>query len=113
MIQNNTTVPGVAWGQGCRAWEVLGTSELSVKHERMPPSTSEVRHHHRYAQQFFFVLSGTLKIEIAGAVHVLQPQDGLSVAPEAPHQAINDSDGVVEFLVISAPSTSGDRVEVD
>jgi oxalate decarboxylase/phosphoglucose isomerase-like protein (cupin superfamily) len=38
---------------------------LSVIEEQMPSGASEVRHYHRNAQQFFFILSGQATLEAA------------------------------------------------
>ena len=100
------------WGGDCDGWRLVDRDSLSVIHERMPPGRAEVRHWHGKARQFFFVLSGELTMEVAGARHVLGPGIGLEIAPEAPHQAINASPEPVEFLVVSQPTTRGDREEV-
>lgn len=99
------------WGGDCDGWRLVDGDSLSVIHERMPPGRAELRHRHAKARQFFFVLSGELTMEVAGSRHVLGPGTGLEIAPEAPHQAINVSPGPVEFLVISQPTTRGDREE--
>lgn len=112
MIRSRETAPPVAWGDGCEAWALHDDKALSMKHERMPPYTSEVRHVHETAQQFFFVLSGALKLEVDGEAFVLRDHEGLSVPPRVAHQAINDSSGAVTFLVISTPTTDGDRIEL-
>ena len=111
MIRNKLTSPHGNWGADCDAWELLATPGLSVKHERMPPGTQEVRHHHARSGQFFFVLSGELVMEIEGNRFSLCREDGIAVAAGERHQARNDSAGPVEFLVVSSPPTSGDRFE--
>lgn len=63
--QQNTT-PG---GDGCDGWHLLRGEELSVIQERMPPKTSEVAHFHTRSRQFFYVISGTLSILLAGKLH--------------------------------------------
>lgn len=82
---------------------------LSVIEERMPPGSAEVRHRHARARQFFYVLAGRLDLEVEGLVHSLDAGVGLEVAPGAAHQAFNRSGADVEFLVISQPSSHGDR----
>lgn len=103
--------PRYAWGEGCDGWHLVRTADLSVIEERMPPGTSEVRHHHARARQFFFVLSGALELEVAGEVVRLGPRQGVEIAPGVPHQARNRSGGPVEFLVVSQPPSHGDRIE--
>lgn len=98
------------WGGGCDGWHLVKGEALSVIHERMPAGRGEVRHYHERSRQFFFVLAGQLTLEVAGARHVIGAQAGLEVMPLAPHQALNESTADVEFLVISHPTTRGDRV---
>lgn len=76
----------------------------------MPVNISEVRHFHNQVRQFFFVLSGTAKLEVNGEHIILNPQEGIELEPLTPHQMINDSNKDVEFLVISQPTSKGDRV---
>lgn len=111
MIRNRSTANHAIWGDGCDAWELLAGPALSVKHERMPPGTREIRHHHMKAEQFFFVLAGELVMEVEGASVTLRPQEGISVPAGQRHQAINQGPEPSEFLVVSAPSTIVDRIE--
>ena len=98
------------WGGTCDGWHLVRASALSVIEERMPPGTHEVRHRHAHARQFFYVLSGTLAIEVEGTPHRLDARTGLELPPGTAHQAINDSTADVEFLVISTPPSHGDRI---
>lgn len=100
------------WGAHCDAWHLVKTPGLSVIHERMPPDAAEVRHAHNAARQFFFVLSGTVTLEVGGRIEALGPQQGLEIAPGEPHQMRNESNEPIEFLVISQPPSHGDRVLV-
>lgn len=97
------------WGAVCDGWHLVKTAELSVIHERMPPGTSEVRHYHERAHQFFFVLQGTATLEIAGKIETLRRHEGAEVPPGVPHQISNVSERKVEFLVISQPTSRDDR----
>ncbi len=107
---NTTTAEHYLWGDGCDGWHLVRAEGLSVIQERMPPGTKEVRHAHGRARQFFYVLSGTLTMEVAGVATRLAPGDGVEVPPGVPHQALNDSDADVAFLVISQPPAQGDRI---
>jgi mannose-6-phosphate isomerase-like protein (cupin superfamily) len=98
------------WGAGCDGWRLVDQAGLSVIHERMPPGAAEARHYHQAARQFFFVLVGAATMELNGERLTLRAQQGIEIAPGAPHQISNDSDADVEFLVISQPTTRGDRV---
>jgi mannose-6-phosphate isomerase-like protein (cupin superfamily) len=99
-----------SWGSGCDGWHLLKTPALSVIEERMPPGRSEVRHYHQKASQVFYVLSGSLSIEVDGEVFELNARQSLSVAAGKSHQVQNLSAENVELLVISHPPSHEDRV---
>lgn len=101
------------WGEVCDGWHLVKGQDLSVIHERMPPHTAEIRHVHQVSRQFFFVLKGIATLEIDGEIVKLQAQEGAEVPPQVPHQMLNASEADVEFLVISQPTTRGDRMAVD
>ncbi|NQS84227.1 cupin domain-containing protein (plasmid) [Pantoea allii] len=100
------------WGNNCDGWHFVKSQDLSIIYEHMPPATSETRHVHSRARQFFFILEGQLTMEIEGVVHRLQAQQGIEIPPGARHQARNDSSDSVTFLVISQPTTRGDRADL-
>jgi mannose-6-phosphate isomerase-like protein (cupin superfamily) len=95
----------------CDGWHLVKTSELSVIEELMPPNTSELRHSHARARQFFFVLEGELTLEVDHHNFVLRAGEGLEISPNQNHQAINRSASPARFLVTSQPPSHGDRVE--
>lgn len=99
-----------SWGAGCDAWHMVQDTGLSVIEESMAPGTSEVRHYHQRAQQFFFVLAGQATMEADGQVIQLSAGQGLRIVPGMPHQLRNASSKPVRFLVISQPPSHGDRV---
>ncbi|MFE8585947.1 cupin domain-containing protein [Sphingomonas sp. NCPPB 2930] len=86
---------------------------MMVIEERMPAGTSERRHLHMVARQFFYVLTGALTMELEGVSHVVTAGSGIEIPPQARHQARNDSPADIRFLVVSTPSTRGDRIELD
>jgi mannose-6-phosphate isomerase-like protein (cupin superfamily) len=100
------------WGDGCDGWTLVNHQNMLVIHEKMPSDTSELRHFHSVSRQFFFVLSGELTMELEGVMHHLSSQQGIEIPPNTRHQARNQSAAPVEFLVISHPSSRGDRTEI-
>jgi len=100
------------WGGMCDGWHFVKRADMSVIAERVPPGAKETRHFHSAARQFFFILSGCAVIEINGERVTLVEGQGFEVAPGIPHQFMNESSEEVHFLVISHPSTRGDRVDV-
>ena len=98
------------WGANCDGWHLVKNEMLSVIEEQMPPGTSEVRHYHRKAQQFFFILAGSAEMELDGDKLVLGAGEGLHIAPEMVHRISNAAGEPLRFLVISQPPSHGDRV---
>jgi mannose-6-phosphate isomerase-like protein (cupin superfamily) len=100
------------WGIGCDGWHLVKQDNLSVITERVPAGKSEQRHFHTYSWQFFYILTGEAVIEVDGERQILQAQQGIEIAPGVVHQFRNESSSEVTFLVVSAPKSHGDRVEV-
>ena len=113
MKTGKATAEHYVWGKSCDGWRLSDDAELSVIQERMPPHTSETRHLHETARQFFFILSGEAAMERNGTVTVLKQHEGIEIPPDTPHTMMNRSDDAVEFLVISSPSTKGDRISFE
>jgi len=109
MKTNKTTAEHYTWGHGYDGWRLVDRPQLSVILEKMPPGASEERHYHETARQFFLVLKGRASIEIEGETHVLDPEEGVEVAPKLSHRISNRSHEDLEFVVTSQPSTQGDR----
>lgn len=101
------------WGDACAGWHLLKSQELSIIEERMPPHTAERRHFHQKADQFFYVLSGDAQMEIEAEIFILTAGSGIFIEHGRRHRISNKSDQDVTFLVISRPTTRGDRQEVD
>jgi mannose-6-phosphate isomerase-like protein (cupin superfamily) len=97
------------WGEHCDGWHLLNHEALSVIQERVPPGKAEVRHYHEQARQFFFILRGTATMHVEAETVVLREGEGLEIPPHVPHLFRNASEADVVFLVISAPTTRGDR----
>ena len=99
------------WGGDNDGWHLLQRHDLSVIAEHVPPGGREQRHHHGHARQFFYIVSGRAVIELAGREVALAAGQGLEIPPGLPHQFSNPFDQAVDFLVVSQPSTRGDRTD--
>ena len=99
------------WGQNCDGWHLLKSAEVSIIQERMPSNTFEIRHAHDKSRQFFFILSGEATVEMNGEVQDLKVNQGIEIPPQTPHQMMNKSDDVLEFVVISCPPSQADRID--
>ena len=72
-------------GGNCDGWHLAASPNLSVIKERVPSGSSEVRHLHNEAEQFFYGLNGFATLEVAGAIHVLGHNQGFHVPTGVPH----------------------------
>jgi mannose-6-phosphate isomerase-like protein (cupin superfamily) len=100
------------WGQVCDGWHLLKLPDLSVIQERVPPGAGEARHFHTRARQFFYVIKGAATLEFSEKSVTFSAGQGVHVPPGIEHRFSNASSEEVVFLVISSPSTAGDRTNV-
>ncbi|MGB8731677.1 MAG: cupin domain-containing protein [Candidatus Sulfotelmatobacter sp.] len=97
------------WGNDCDGWHLVKDGSLSVIEEFIPSGGCEIRHSHKKAQQFFYILSGEAMMEVEGRSTLLRAGTGIRILPGARHQISNPSSGPVRLLVISQPPNRGDR----
>lgn len=97
------------WGDNCSGWHLVKSQKLSVIEESMPPLTLEQKHYHEKAQQFFRILKGTATFEIEDSIITVNEGDGIHIPPMTKHRIRNDQTEDLEFIVISEPTTRGDR----
>jgi mannose-6-phosphate isomerase-like protein (cupin superfamily) len=99
------------WGVDCDGWHLVKDKQLSVIEEFMPPGAAEVRHYHKHSQQFFYILTGEVLMEIDGENMLIPAGSGIRILPGVRHQIRNPSSGPVRFLVVSQPASHGDRID--
>lgn len=112
MIQSKDNSKHYIWGNACDSWVLEDSTGLSVKQERMPAGTAEKLHFHESAKQVFYILEGEAVLYINGEKFLVKKGESISVRPKSEHFIANESHEVVEFLVISNPSTAHDRTEI-
>lgn len=100
------------WGEISEGWHLLKRDDMSVIQERVPAGRAEVMHYHEIVRQFFYILEGEAIMVFEDREVVLQKGNGIEIAPQVKHQFKNRSHADVHFLVISVPSTRGDRVNL-
>ncbi len=116
--QPNSAQPGAVsrenaehyrWGVDCDGWHLVKDKHLSVIEEFMPPGSAEIRHYHQHAQQFFYILTGEVLMEVDGQNTLIPAGSGIRIPPGMRYQIRNPSSGPVRFLVISQPPSHADR----
>jgi mannose-6-phosphate isomerase-like protein (cupin superfamily) len=100
------------WGGNCDGWHLLKRDDMSVIQERVPAGGAEVMHYHETARQFFYILEGRGTMVLEDREITLENGKGIEIEPMVKHQFTNNSQADVHFLVISVPSTRGDRVNL-
>jgi len=100
------------WGGICDGWHLLKRDDISVIQERVPAGGTEVMHYHNVSRQFFYILDGEGVMIFDDRQIVLNKGQGIEINPQEKHQFKNQSNADVHFLVISVPTTRGDRVNV-
>jgi mannose-6-phosphate isomerase-like protein (cupin superfamily) len=112
---STTNAEHYKWGgpnnDAADGWYLVRTPELNIIEELIPPGISETRHHHKQARQFFYVLSGTLSMEIEHHAFTLNSGEGIEVSPGQSHQAFNKGPDPLRILVTSQPPSHGDKFE--
>lgn len=98
------------WGGTSDGWRLVDGEGLSVIEERVPPGGREEWHFHERARQFFYVLEGSALMRTAEGDVALRPGQGVEIPPLLAHRFTNPGDEPVRFLVISTPTTRGDRI---
>ncbi len=104
--------PHYQWGGVSEGWRLLDLADMSVIQEKVPPGAGETTHVHARARQFFYILRGRAVIELPSGPVALSAGQGVHVEPGVPHRFANDSPDDVEFLVVSTPTTRGDRTDL-
>lgn len=100
------------WGDINDGWHLLKRDDVSIIQEHVPAGGAEVMHFHNVARQFFYILEGEGTIIFEDHQVNLQKGQGLEIPPKVKHQFTNRSQDDVHFLVISFPTTRGDRINV-
>jgi len=112
MLVSTKNAEHYVWGEICDGWHLLRRDDMSIIQERVPASGAEVMHYHNVARQFFYILEGTATIVFEDREVILGVGEGIEIEPQVKHQFKNYSKGDVHFLVISVPSTRGDRINL-
>ena len=111
---SKSTKKAYQWGDGGISWPLVETMGLLVVEETLAPGGSEKHHYHNQAVQCFYMLVGSAVMQFADGQNVEIDTDmTLHIPPETCHAIVNQTGEEIRFLVISAPSSRGDRHEVE
>jgi len=109
---NKSTAKHYVWGDQFDAWDLIDQETLTIKQLKMPAHTVEPLHYHQNAKQFFYILKGKATLRLSQERIGLTEQDGIEILPNIPHQMINETNDVLELMVVSTPSANKDKIIV-
>ena len=84
----------------------------SLAEASLPPGGATERHHHREAEEIYFLLEGEGTMEIDGETRTVGPGDAVLIPPGARHQ-ITAGDAGLRFLCACAPPYSHEDTFLD
>jgi len=112
LMISTETAEHYIWGEACDGWHLLKRDDMSVIQERVPAGCAEVMHYPERARQFFYIPEGTGTMIIEDSEIVLENGKGMEIETMIKHQFKSNSQVDVHFLMVSVPSTRGDRVNL-
>jgi mannose-6-phosphate isomerase-like protein (cupin superfamily) len=83
--------------------ERTGSENMGARLWRMPPMSASTLHKHIRAEEFYFVLEGTGRIQIGDETLTVPKYGGVLVGPDQIRQVFNDSDEEILWLIVGAP----------
>jgi mannose-6-phosphate isomerase-like protein (cupin superfamily) len=100
------------WGNACEGWNLVAEASFSVKQEKMPSGTAEQWHYHQFAQQFFYIITGTALFEIEEEAYTVEASEGMHIPAGKKHRIVNQGNTELTFILSSQPSTANDRINL-
>ena len=111
---SRNTQKAYKWSDGGVGWPLVETEGLLVIEETLAPGCGEKHHYHNQAEQCFYMLAGCAVMQLADGHHVeIDTGMAIHITPKTIHAIVNQTDKEIRFLVMSAPSSRGDRHEVE
>jgi mannose-6-phosphate isomerase-like protein (cupin superfamily) len=97
---------------------LLDRSNAPVANQSLAEATiatgeATVRHHHRIAEEIYYLIEGTGEMEIDGEVTAVGAGDAILIPPGAWHRIRATGDGPVRLLCACAPPWSAEDTHVD
>jgi mannose-6-phosphate isomerase-like protein (cupin superfamily) len=88
--------------------ELHHTEQQSLAEATLEPGEATERHYHARSEEIYFVLKGSGRIEVDGAVRTVRPGDAILIPAAAWHTLENDGTSELRILCCCAPPYSHD-----
>ncbi len=92
---------------------VAPVAHHSLAEATLPPGGRTDRHHHRLAEEMYYLLEGEALMEIDGEERVVVPGDAVLIPPGARHQITNTGIGHLTFLCTCSPPWTAEDTYLD
>jgi len=106
ILQNLSSQKPFTTADGSQIRSILDSTNAPVKNQSlaeasMPAGTATLRHYHKDAEEFYFLLDGTGTMEVDGEVVNVGPGDAILIPPGSWHQITAHEP--LRFLCCCAP----------
>jgi len=113
-VRNAQHVRGVESAHGEVVYELLGafaggSRTHSLAQIVIPPGKGSLKHHHPVAEESYYILSGTARMELDGEIAELGPGDSVIIRPHQVHQIANAGESDLTLLAICVPAWTPDN----
>lgn len=113
-VRNAQHVRGIESEHGEIVYELLGASAggsraHSLAQIVIPPGKASLKHYHPVAEESYYILSGTARMELDGEIAVLGPGDGVIILPHQVHRIANAGEGDLILLAVCVPAWTPDN----
>jgi mannose-6-phosphate isomerase-like protein (cupin superfamily) len=91
---------------GSTVRELHRTEVQSLAEATLEPDEATQRHYHRAAEEIYFVLKGSGRMEVDGDTRMIRPGDAVLIPAGACHTLENNGNSELRFLCCCAPPYS-------
>jgi mannose-6-phosphate isomerase-like protein (cupin superfamily) len=88
--------------------ELHHTGAQSLAEATLEPDQATERHYHRIAEEIYFVLKGSGRMEVDGDTRTVRPGDAVLIPPGAWHTLENNGSSELRILCCCSPPYSHD-----
>lgn len=112
-------VPAFTTKDGSEIRELLAYRNSCIRNQslaeaRLPPGASTVAHYHPRAEEIYYLLAGSGRMQIGEEFQDVGPGDAIAIPPGQVHQITNTGGQTLLFLCCCAPAYEhSDTVLVD
>lgn len=85
-----------------------GSQAHSLAQIVIPPGKASLKHYHPVAEESYYILSGSARMEVDGQSTTLGHGDAVAIAPPSVHQIFNVGEVDLVFLAVCAPAWTPD-----